>query len=54
MRAAPESGWFPVRLGDEGAALVVLQWRVDVYIIQYEPRVKTGLTELLLLKTLHY
>lgn len=54
MRAAPESGWFPVRLGDEGAALVVLQWRADVCIIHYELRVKTGLTELLLLTTLHY
>lgn len=54
MRVAPESGWFPVRLGDEGAALVVLQWRVDVCIIPYEPRVKTALSELLLLTTLHY
>lgn len=54
MKASPESGWFLVRLGDEGPALVVLQWRVDVCIFQYEPRVKTRLTELLLLTTLHY
>lgn len=52
-QAAPESGWFPVRLGDEGVALVSWQWRVDVCIIQYEPRVKTWLNELLLWKTLH-